>query len=122
MPFESDKDGQGKVLVDTKTEKKLKRPKMYKVLLHNDDFTPRDFVVLLLRHIFRMGEAEATRLMLYVHNHGIGVAGIYPFSVAETKVSEVIAAAEKANFPLLASLEPESDGDDAPREGDTPES
>lgn len=86
---------------------------MYRVLLHNDDFTPREFVVLILEHVFHLGEAQATKLMLYVHNHGVGIVGIYPFSVAETKVAEVSAAAEKANFPLLVTLEPESDGEDA---------
>ena len=109
--FEDDLQHDGKVLTRTETRRRLERPRMYKVLLHNDDFTPREFVVLVLQHVFQMSEAAAARLMLYVHNHGVGVAGIYPFSVAETKVAEVGAAAEKASFPLLASLEPESDGD-----------
>lgn len=104
---------EGKVLTRTKTQKKLKRPRMYKVLLHNDDYTPREFVVLILQHVFQIVEAEATRLMLYVHKNGVGVVGIFPFSVAETKVAEVIATAEQANYPLICSLEPESDGDEA---------
>ena len=105
-------DQQGKVLTRTKTKKKLKRPRMYKVLLHNDDFTPREFVVLLLQHIFQRGEADAMRIMLYVHNNGVGVVGVYTFAVSETKVAEVLAAAEHANYPLIASMEPESDGDE----------
>jgi ATP-dependent Clp protease adaptor protein ClpS len=111
--FEDDRHGDaaGKVITRTETRTRLKRPRMYKVLLHNDDFTPREFVVLVLQHVFHMSEAEASRLMLYVHNHGVGVVGIYPFAVAETKVAEVGAAAEKARFPLMATLEPESDGD-----------
>ncbi|HVS65250.1 MAG TPA: ATP-dependent Clp protease adaptor ClpS [Thermoanaerobaculia bacterium] len=112
--FDDDRHGEGagKVLTRTQTRTALKRPRMYKVLLHNDDYTPREFVVLVLQHVFVMSEAEASRLMLHVHNHGVGVAGIYPFSVAETKVAEVGAAAEKAKFPLMATLEPESDGDE----------
>lgn len=102
----------GKVATRTKTETALKRPRMFRVLLHNDDFTPRDFVVLILQHVFGLGEAEATRIMLYVHTKGVGVVGIYPYAVAETKVAEVLTAAEKANFPLHCSLEPESDGDE----------
>jgi ATP-dependent Clp protease adaptor protein ClpS len=111
--FENDR--QGKLITRTETRTRLKRPRMYKVLLHNDDFTPREFVVLVLQHVFHLSEAESSRLMLHVHNHGVGVVGVYPYSVAETKVAEVAAAAEKARFPLMASLEPESDGDE---EGD----
>lgn len=105
---------EGKVLTRTRTQKRLKRPRMYRVLLHNDDYTPREFVVLVLQHVFQINEAEATRLMLYVHQNGVGVVGIFPFSVAETKVAEVIATAEKANYPLICSMEPESDGDESP--------
>lgn len=109
--------GQGKVLTRTETKTRLKRPRLYKVLLHNDDYTPREFVVMLLRAIFQCGEADATTLMLHAHNNGLAVVGVYPFSVAETKVGEALAAAEKANYPLLCSLEPESDGDEAGDEG-----
>ena len=87
---------------------------MYKVLLHNDDFTPRDFVVMVLESVFRMGEVAATRLMLHVHNNGVGVIGIYTHQIAETKVAQVLAAADKANFPLMCSMEPaEDEGDEA---------
>ena len=111
-------DQQGKVLTRTKTKTKLKRPRMYKVLLHNDDYTPREFVVVVLQHVFHCSEAEATKVMLYVHNNGVGVVGIYPYSVAETKVAEVLAAAEKAKFPLICTMEPESDGDEDDSGGD----
>ena len=104
---------QGKVVTKTQKRTRLKRPRLFKVLLHNDDYTPRDFVVLVLQHVFAMGEAEATRLMLHVHNNGVGVAGIFPFAVAETKAAEVKAAAEQANFPLMCSVEPEQDGDES---------
>lgn len=97
--------------VETRTERKLKRPRMYRVLLHNDDYTPREFVVLVLQTVFRLGEAEAARLMIYVHNHGVGVVGLYTYAVAETKCAEVAAAAEKANFPLMCTTEPDEEGD-----------
>ena len=97
--------------IKTRSERKLKRPRMYRVLLHNDDYTPREFVVLILETVFHLGEAEATRLMLYVHNHGVGVVGLYTYAVAETKVAEVAAAAEKANFPLMCTIEPDEEGD-----------
>lgn len=106
-------DQQGKVLTRTETRVKVKRPRLYKVLLHNDDYTPREFVVHILQFVFSINEAEAIHLMLHVHTHGVGVVGIYPFAVAETRVAEVIAMAEKANYPLMCSLEPETDGDDA---------
>jgi ATP-dependent Clp protease adaptor protein ClpS len=105
-------DEQGKVLTRTETRTKLSRPRLYRVLLHNDDYTPRDFVVLVLVHVFHMGEADATHLMLHVHNHGVGVIGLYPYSVAETKVAEALAISEKAKFPLLCTMEPADDGDE----------
>jgi ATP-dependent Clp protease adaptor protein ClpS len=106
------------VLERTKTKKKLKQPPLYKVLFHNDDYTPMEFVVLVLMQIFGRSEVDATQIMLHVHNSGIGLAGLYPFSVAETKVSEVMAAAEKAQYPLLVTMEPADDRDD--RDSDRP--
>ncbi len=117
MPlFEDDRQGDSKVLTRTKTRKRLARPRLYKVLLHNDDYTPREFVVVVLRHVFQMTESEAVRLMLHVHNRGVGVAGVFPFSIAETKASEVDSLAKQAEVPLLCTVEPESDEDDG-REG-----
>jgi ATP-dependent Clp protease adaptor protein ClpS len=103
---------ESQVLERTKTKKKLKQPPLYKVLFHNDDYTPMEFVVLVLMQVFGRSEVDATQIMLHVHNSGIGVAGLYPFSVAETKVSEVMAAAEKAQYPLLVTMEPASSGGD----------
>jgi ATP-dependent Clp protease adaptor protein ClpS len=82
-------------------------PRRFRVLLHNDDFTTMEFVVdVLVRH-FRRGPTEATRIMLEVHLHGVGVAGVYPREVAETKVSAVMEEAREQSFPLLLTMEPE---------------
>lgn len=122
MPhFEDDQQGDSKVLTKTKTKKRLARPRLYKVLLHNDDFTPREFVVVVLQHVFHMTESDASRLMLYVHKNGVGVVGLYPFSVAETKVAEVGSLAQQAEVPLLCTIEPDTgdgDGDDDSGSGD----
>jgi len=96
----------------TKTRERLKHPRRYKVLLHNDDFTTMEFVVAILEHVFHHGESTAAVIMLHVHHHGIGVAGIYTFEVAETKVAQVMELARKAEFPLQCTMEP----DDAPEE------
>lgn len=90
----------------TKNKPKLQKPKLYKVLLHNDNYTTRDFVVEILRSVFNKGEVEAVQIMLHVHHNGIGVAGIYTYEVAETKVETVIALARQNEFPLMCSMEP----------------
>jgi ATP-dependent Clp protease adaptor protein ClpS len=92
----------------TRTKPKLQPPSMWKVILHNDDYTTQEFVVWVLESIFRKPEAEAVRIMLDVHQRGKGVAGIYPFDIADTKVAQVKAVAEQHEFPLLCSLEPEA--------------
>lgn len=86
---------------------KAKRPRRFKVLLHNDDFTTMEFVVEVLVEHFHKTPAEATHVMLQVHHRGVGVAGVYPREVAETKVAEVTAAARAAGMPLMLSLEEE---------------
>ncbi|MFL5290355.1 MAG: ATP-dependent Clp protease adaptor ClpS [Myxococcales bacterium] len=91
----------------TKTKPKLERPKLYKVLLHNDDYTPMEFVVLVLVNVFHKSESDAASIMLHAHTHGYAVAGVYTFEVAETKVAETLKLAEKAQFPLLSTMEPE---------------
>ncbi len=111
MSTEKDSKQDGQVLTRTRTRDKLARPKLYKVLFHNDDYTPMEFVVIVLMQIFRHSENEAQRIMMHVHTLGVGVAGIYPFSVAETKVAEVGAAAEKHQYPLLCTMEPADDGE-----------
>jgi ATP-dependent Clp protease adaptor protein ClpS len=92
---------------ETETEKKVKRPRMYKVLLHNDDYTTREFVVHVLQSVFHKSEPEAVRIMLHVHNHGVGLAGLYTREVAETKVRTVEQMARKEEYPLRLSMEPE---------------
>jgi ATP-dependent Clp protease adaptor protein ClpS len=99
------------VAVREAVDKKLKRPRMYRVVLHNDDYTPMDFVVRLLETVFHRTESEATRIMLHVHNHGQGVAGIYTHEIAETKVAQVHLLARRNDHPLMASMEPEDDED-----------
>jgi len=97
----------GGVVLQDRPEEKTKKPRMYKVLLHNDDFTPMYWVVGLLKHVFRKSEAEAERIMLQVHNNGVAVAGIYTHEIAETKVAQVAQHASRDDYPLMASLDPE---------------
>ena len=91
----------------TKAEKKLKRPPLYKVLFHNDDYTTREFVVFVLQTEFHHDEASATRIMWHVHTIGVGVAGVFTFEVAETKARKVEALARASEFPLMVTVEPE---------------
>ncbi|WP_373047867.1 ATP-dependent Clp protease adapter ClpS [Vulgatibacter sp.] len=90
-----------------KTKKKLAKPPMWKVLLHNDDYTTREFVVFILQGVFHRTESEAVAIMLHVHNNGVGVAGVYTRDVAETKVEKVKALAKEHQYPLLCTMEPE---------------
>jgi ATP-dependent Clp protease adaptor protein ClpS len=92
----------------TRTKPKLQTPSMWKVILYNDDYTTQEFVVWILETIFRKPEAEAVRIMLDVHKRGKGVAGVYSFDIADTKVAQVKALAEQHEFPLLCTLEPEN--------------
>ena len=82
-----------------------KKPPMYKVLLHNDDYTSMEFVVDILKRVFRRNEAEATRIMLHVHRTGIGVAGVYTREIAETKVRKVLNLARAVESPLQCTTE-----------------
>ena len=93
-------------LTKSKTQTKTKTPPLYRVLLLNDDYTPMDFVVGVLERFFRKTEAEATRIMLSVHQQGVGVCGVYTFEIAETKVNQVTASARGAGYPLRCTLEP----------------
>ena len=92
----------------TRPKARLAPPVMWKVVLHNDDYTTQEFVVWILMTIFRKAEAEAVRIMLSVHQRGKGVAGLYPFDVADTKITQVKALAEQREFPLLCTMEPEA--------------
>lgn len=99
----SDPAGESGVAVEKR--KKTARPKRYKVLLHNDDFTSMEFVVHVLITHFRRAPGEATQIMFEVHHKGVGIAGVYSREVAETKVAEVTAEARAAGMPLLLTLE-----------------
>jgi ATP-dependent Clp protease adaptor protein ClpS len=108
MPVRPRPDGDTAVVVPkTKRERKTKRPELYKVLLHNDDYTTQEFVDWVLMEVFSHDSASAHRIMLNVHMHGVGVAGIYPYEIAETKAEKTMALAREAEYPLLATLEPE---------------
>jgi ATP-dependent Clp protease adaptor protein ClpS len=91
----------------TKSEKETKRPPLYRVLFHNDDYTTQEFVEWVLIGVFNHDAESARRIMLHVHMHGLGVAGIYPFEIAETKAQKTMALAREAEFPLLVTVEPE---------------
>jgi ATP-dependent Clp protease adaptor protein ClpS len=97
------RDFEGWVLSDEKT--RVTEPPLYKVLLHNDDYTSMEFVVLLLEKIFHKSTAEATRIMLNVHQQGLGIAGVYLKEIAETKVAIVHDLAKKNEYPLKCSIE-----------------
>ncbi|HMM79985.1 MAG TPA: ATP-dependent Clp protease adaptor ClpS [Pyrinomonadaceae bacterium] len=91
----------------SETVSKLEKPKLYKVLLHNDDFTTMDFVVFILSHVFARSEAESITIMLKVHNEGVGVAGIYPYEIATMKADKTTNLARSREFPLLCTIEEE---------------
>ena len=93
------------VVTKTRTERKLQKPKLYKVLLHNDDYTTMEFVVYVLMSVFHRSETDAVQIMLHVHRNGIGVAGVYTREVAEARVSQVEGLARQHEFPLRCSLE-----------------
>ncbi len=92
--------------VATAERTRTKKPPMYKVLLHNDDYTTKEFVVMVLQAIFHKSESEAVRIMMHVHSNGIGVAGVYTYEVAETKIAKTVQLAQSYEYPLQCSLEP----------------
>lgn len=85
---------------------RTKKPPMYKVLLHNDDYTTKEFVVFVLQTVFQRSEADALAIMTHVHNQGVGVAGVYTFEIAETKVQKTVQLARSNEYPLQLSIEP----------------
>jgi ATP-dependent Clp protease adaptor protein ClpS len=87
------------------SREKVEEPPLFKVLLHNDDFTTMEFVVWILESVFNMAEEQAIQVMLNVHLRGLGVAGIYTYEIAETKVDKTIALAREHEFPLLVTME-----------------
>lgn len=104
----------------TKTRPKTKKPSLYKVLLLNDDYTTMEFVVALLIHVFHHDEGSAQAIMLHIHQNGVGVAGVYTYEVAETKVAMVMELAEKAEFPLQCTMEPADDDEGGEKDRDEP--
>ena len=103
---DSDDPGEDtQVGIATKTRTKPKKPSQYKVLLLNDDYTPMEFVVMVLKRFFKMDLEQATRVMLHVHQKGVGVCGVFPYEVAETKVNQVMDCAKQNQHPLQCTLE-----------------
>jgi ATP-dependent Clp protease adaptor protein ClpS len=90
---------------DVYTEQEIREPKMYRVILHNDDYTTMDFVVEILMSIFHKAAADATRIMLDVHKEGRGICGVYTYDIAATRMARVHQLARKREFPLKCSLE-----------------
>ena len=95
------------VITQTRPKEELKKPPLYKVLLHNDDYTTMEFVICVLMSVFHHEEATATGIMLHVHKNGVGVAGVYARDVAETRAAKVEALARAHEFPLRCSVEEE---------------
>jgi len=98
-------DGQDQLGVATKTRTKPKKPSQFKVLLLNDDYTPMEFVVMVLKRFFSMDLEQATRVMLHVHQKGVGICGVFTYEVAETKVNQVMDFARQNSHPLQCTLE-----------------
>jgi ATP-dependent Clp protease adaptor protein ClpS len=98
------------LLTSSRVEDRVETPRLWRVLLHNDDFTTQDFVVWVLETVFQKPTVEATAIMMHVHQAGLGVAGIFTKDVAETKVKATRLLAEQHEFPLLVTLEPEPEG------------
>ena len=99
------------VITETRTEREVAKPRMWRVLMHNDDYTTREFVVDVLCSVFHHDESSAVRIMLHVHHNGLGVAGVFTREVAETKISVVERLARDREFPLRLTMEPEEDDD-----------
>lgn len=105
---EGNEDGNGNgrgTAVITRTKTKTKKPSLYRVLLLNDDYTPMEFVVHVLERFFQKDREAATRIMLHVHNHGVGECGVFTFEVAETKVAQVMDFARQHQHPLQCVME-----------------
>ena len=108
MENEDDKNGNGQLILDSRT--KTKKPSMYKVIMLNDDYTPMEFVVYVLQKFFAMPNEKARQIMLHVHQRGVGICGVYTYEVAETKVNQVMDLASENQHPLQCTIE--KDGDD----------
>ncbi|MES2493678.1 MAG: ATP-dependent Clp protease adapter ClpS [Pseudomonadota bacterium] len=97
--------GDSEISIATKTRAKPKKPSQFKVLMLNDDYTPMEFVVIVLKRFFHMDMDQATQVMLHVHQRGVGVCGIFPYEIAETKVNQVMDFARQNQHPLQCTLE-----------------
>jgi ATP-dependent Clp protease adaptor protein ClpS len=95
------------VLTESRPKQKTDLPRLWRVLLHNDDYTTQDFVVWVLESVFHKPRAEAFAIMMHVHQAGLGIAGVYTRDVADTKVKATRQLAERHEFPLLVTMEPE---------------
>jgi len=105
-PDDSEGSGSGSdTAIITRPRVEAKEPSLYRVMLHNDDFTPMEFVVHILEEIFHMNSESAHKIMMDVHQKGVGCCGVFPFDIAETKVSLVTAAARENEYPLKCSME-----------------
>jgi len=93
--------------LDAEDTQKIELPRKYKVILHNDDYTPMEFVVRILIEVFKKDELTATNIMLNVHNQGHGICGVYTYEIAETKVARVLNLAQQHEYPLKATMEAE---------------
>ena len=98
-------DGRSGTAIITKPKAQTKRPNLYRVLLLNDDYTPMEFVVLVLERFFNKSQEDATRIMLHVHQNGVGECGVFTYEVAETKVTQVMDFARKHQHPLQCVME-----------------
>jgi|TARA_B100001964_G_C14087111_1_gene533099 ATP-dependent Clp protease adaptor protein ClpS len=106
-PFDDDNPATGIIV---KSRPKTKKPSLYKVLMLNDDYTPMEFVVQVLKRFFTMNQEEAMRIMLHIHQRGVGICGVFTYEVAETKVNQVMEVARKNQHPLQCTVE--KDGGD----------
>jgi len=103
--FDEESEGESGTAIMNRPETEVSEPSMYKVILHNDDYTPMDFVTYVLEKFFRKTHTQATDIMLNVHEQGFGVCGVYPHEVAETKVAMVSESAKGEEYPLKCTLE-----------------
>jgi ATP-dependent Clp protease adaptor protein ClpS len=109
MPMD-DFEQDGMVIAEAESETELRKPPLYNVLIHNDDFTSMEFVVFILQTVFERSESEALQIMLKVHNEGVGVVGLYTYEIAEMKVVKVTSIAQANEFPLLCTIEEAATG------------
>lgn len=96
-----------KIIAEKKEKVKIKKPKQYKVVMHNDDFTTMEFVVAILSDIFNRSIEEANKIMMEVHKNGKGVAGIYPYDIAISKATKAMTIAKEEGFPFKLTVEEE---------------